>query len=219
MEDGNPRKNVQEKDTLTVYYDDSRQNCREAAERFSGYDGVICRKASDYRQQQIIFAQGERIGLVFDSQNGKLHFAISHIIWKIAASKSKTHMIFVTGGKRELRALQTAREEMEQRGYHVENVYARYFFERSRVAPDGAVEQIVREMTEKRGNVPSVSGRRLAKKEVRRLLWTEKKLRKRLWEEHRQYQKYDRENTEESGNGKRKGKYQENGTEREKKED
>ena len=128
MEDEKSRNGEREQmDTLTVYYDGSRQSCRELAEKFSRYDGVVCRKAADYRKQQIIFAQGERIGLVFESRNGKIPFDISHIIWKIAASKTKTHMIFVSGGERELRALMNAREEMEQRGYHVENVYARYF--------------------------------------------------------------------------------------------
>ena len=61
-------------------------------------------------------------------------------------------------------------------------------------------------MTEKKGNIPSVSDKKAAKKEVRRLLRTEKKLRKRLWEESRQYRKYNREKKEGAGRGDKKGK-------------
>ena len=42
---------------------------------------------------------GPEVGLIFESENGKLPYGVSHIIWKIVADKNRNHMLLITGGK------------------------------------------------------------------------------------------------------------------------
>ena len=115
---------------LIIFYDDTKPSCCRCISRFEKYENVECRKASDYLGKSLFFATDARIGLVFESDNGKVPYAVSHIIWRMAADKNRDHMILVTGGRRELKAIETAKNDMEKRGYHVHHIYIRYMLEK-----------------------------------------------------------------------------------------
>ena len=72
-------------DKRIIFYDDTKQSCRELAQRLEKYENVVCRKAGNYKDQYMIFARDCRVGLVFESENGKIPDVISHIIWRIVA--------------------------------------------------------------------------------------------------------------------------------------
>lgn len=80
---------------------------------------------------------------------------MSHIIWRIVADKNQDHMILVTGGKRELKAIESAQKDMEKRGYHVRHVYFRYLLEKYKVKGEEATDRILKDLetNELRDNV------------------------------------------------------------------
>ncbi len=85
-------------DKFVIFYDDRKNSCINCAEKFGQYENVECRKISDYQDQSLVYATGARVGLIFESENGKLPYGVSHIIWKIVADKNRNHMILITGG-------------------------------------------------------------------------------------------------------------------------
>ncbi len=93
---------------LVIFYDDRKNSCINCAEKFGQYENVECRKISDYQDQSLVYATGARVGLIFESENGKLPYGVSHIIWKIVADKNRNHMLLITGGSRELKAARAA---------------------------------------------------------------------------------------------------------------
>lgn len=97
---------------ITIFYDDTKKSCQDYAGRFAEHENVECKKASEYRDQQMIFNKGTKIGLIFESENGKVPYSILHIIWRLIADKKEKHMIFVTGGDREFRAIKAAADEI-----------------------------------------------------------------------------------------------------------
>lgn len=98
---------------LIIFYDDTKPSCCRCISRFEEYENVECRKASDYLEKSLFFATNARIGLAFESDDGKVPYVISHVIWRMNADKTKDHMILVTGGRREFKAIETARNDME----------------------------------------------------------------------------------------------------------
>lgn len=98
---------------LIIFYDDTKPSCCRCISRFEEYENVECRKASDYLEKSLFFATNARIGLVFESDDGKVPYVISYVIWRMNADKTKDHMILVTGGRREFKAIETARNDME----------------------------------------------------------------------------------------------------------
>lgn len=113
---------------------------------FEEYENVECRKASDYLEKSLFFATNARIGLVFESDDGKVPYVISHVIWRMNADKTKDHMILVTGGRREFKAIETARNDMEKRGYHVRNVYIRYMLEKYKLKEEDVAKWVLHDM-------------------------------------------------------------------------
>ena len=95
-------------DKLVIFYDDRKNSCIKCAEKFSQYENIECRRISEYQEQSLIYATGARVGLIFESENGKLPYGVSHIIWKIVADKNRNHMLLITGGSRELKAARAA---------------------------------------------------------------------------------------------------------------
>ncbi len=138
---------------LTIYYDDTKQSCQEFAETFSKYDQVVCLRASDYRRQQIIFAPGKTIGLIFESESGKVPRGIERIISKIVASKTDTHLIIVTGGSSEFDSAKTASVNMARRGYTVKNIYTRYLFEKNKLNVQAATDRMICDMKEEKETI------------------------------------------------------------------
>lgn len=131
---------------LIIFYDDAKAGCTRYAEQFAKYQEVDCRKASEYQKEKLIFATGARVGFVFESENGQVPYAISHIIWRMIADKKREHMIFVTGGSREFQAIRTAREDLEQRGYRVGSIYIRYLFEKYRLKEEETAGWLLKDM-------------------------------------------------------------------------
>ena len=125
---------------LIIFYDDTKAGCCRCVSRFETYENVECRKASDYKDKTLIFATGAKVGFVFESENGKVPYAISHIIWRMVGDKKEEHMLLVTGGSREFRAIRSATKDMEKRGYHVRYIYTRYMLEKYKVKEEDAIE-------------------------------------------------------------------------------
>lgn len=84
---------------LILFYDDTKPSCCRCISSFQKHENVECRKMSDNQDKTLIFATGAKIGLVFESENGKVPYTVSHIIWRVVADKNQEHMILVTGGK------------------------------------------------------------------------------------------------------------------------
>lgn len=156
---------------LTIYYEDSKQSCQMLAEEFGKYENVECKKASDYEEQRIIFTDKEKIGLIFESENGKVPDSISNVIQKIVADKEETHMICVTGGRKEFKALHSAKTDMEQRGLKVQNIYTKYLFQKHKVKMETAARQIISDLEAKKENLfPREKYQDHSKKELRKYL-------------------------------------------------
>lgn len=135
---------------LIIFYDDTKKSCIDCAEKFGEHEQVECRKISENQEQSIVFATGARVGLIFESENGKLPYGVSHIIWRIVAEKDKNYMILVTGGIRELKAARNAINDLGERGYHMASVYTRYILEKNKVTTEEAVDWILKDIeTEK----------------------------------------------------------------------
>lgn len=170
---------------ITFFYDDTKKSCQDYADRFAEQENVECKKASEYLDQQMIFNKGAKIGLIFESENGKVPYSILHIIWRLIADKKEKHMIFVTGGDREFRAIKAAADDMAQRGYHVNNIYSKYILQKHKIREDEAVDEILYALSDGHSNVPHREDfRNLSKKE----------LRKQIREEIKAYRKYQKEN-------------------------
>ena len=78
---------------LVIFYDDRKNSCINCAEKFGQYENVECRKISDYQDQSLVYTTGARVGLIFESENGKLPYGVSHIIWKIVADKNRNLLL------------------------------------------------------------------------------------------------------------------------------
>ena len=137
-------------DKFVLFYDDRKNSCIKCAETFSQYENIECRRISEYQEQSLIYATGARVGLIFESENGKLPYGVSHIIWKIVADKNRNHMLLITGGSRELKAARAAVSDLGERGYHILNLYTRYVMEKNKITPEEAAEWILKDIeTEK----------------------------------------------------------------------
>lgn len=169
---------------IIIFYDETKASCCRWISRFEGHDNVECRKASDYAEKRLIFATGAKIGLVFESENGKVPYAVSHIIWRMTADKKEEHMILVTGGRRELKAIRAAEADMEKRGYYIGNIYIRYMLDKYKVKEEEAVEWILNDMEtgQAKDNV---------KKKYTNM--PRRELKKALRSEFREYRKYQRD--------------------------
>lgn len=156
---------------LVIFYDDAKQSCCDYVSEFAKHENVEVRKASEHRDKSMIFATGASIGLVFESKNGKIPYEISHVIWRLIADKKESHMILVTGGSRELKAIRSAKNEMGQRGYQVKNVYSKYTLQKRKLEGPAAVEDILEDLTEGKEHIfPKERFQHMTKKERRRHL-------------------------------------------------
>ena len=168
---------------IIIFYDDTKASCCRWIGRFEGHEDVECRKASDYAEKRLIFATGAKVGLIFESQNGKVPYAVSHIIWRMTADKKEKHMILVTGGRRELKAIRAAETDMEKRGYSIENIYIRYILDKYKVKEEEAVEWILDDL--ETGQAKDDAKKKYSNMPRREL----KKVLRREFREYRKYQK------------------------------
>ncbi|MBB5265703.1 hypothetical protein HNP82_002854 [Catenibacillus scindens] len=169
---------------LVLFYDDTKKSCRDYAAEFAKFDHVECEKASEYVNEQLIYKTGGQIGLVFESENGKVPYSVLHIIWRLIADKRESHMIFVTGGSRELKALKSAKHDMEKRGLYVRNVYSKYILQKQKLQGDAAVRHILDELSQGHENLPQ-------KEDIQNM--NKKERRRRFRKEFKAYRKYMRQ--------------------------
>ncbi|MCC2256005.1 hypothetical protein LKD70_16560 [Ruminococcus sp. CLA-AA-H200] len=131
---------------IIIFYDDTKTACIRAAEKFGAHENTECRKASEYRDKTLVFAMDAKVGFIFEAENGRVPYVISHIIWRMSADKNREHMLMVTGGRRELKAIRTAEKDMEKRGYHVGSIYTRYILDKYKLTEDESVGLIIEDM-------------------------------------------------------------------------
>lgn len=143
-----------------------------------------CRKVSDYRDKSLIFATGAKIGLIFESENGRVPYGISHIIWRMTADKKRAHMILVTGGSREFRAIRTAERDMEKRGYYVRDIYTRYMLDKNHLTEEDTIKWVL-------NDIETGQTEYEIKNKYRNL--SKKELRKEIRRELKSYRKYQRD--------------------------
>ena len=163
---------------ITVYYDEQKESCRRYAEFFNEYEEIECKKMSVYQEESIVFESNKRVGFLFESEGREVSPVAEKMIKKLVISKSGCYFVFVTGGKRELRAAMEGYNELQNRGYKGANVYSRYYFEKYHMDEGQAVKQIVESIEKEDGIVPVLADRdpELSAKDVR------KKIRKELKE-------------------------------------
>ncbi len=74
---------------ITIYYDDTEAELSDVCRDISKYENVQCKKASDFVDQNMIFTNREKVGFVFESQNGRSPM-LFHILcgswWEIRPS-------------------------------------------------------------------------------------------------------------------------------------
>lgn len=170
---------------LIIFYDDTKAGCCRCVSRFETYENVECRKASDYKDKTLIFATGAKVGFVFESENGKVPYAISHIMWRMVADKKEKHMLLVTGGRREFKAIRTASADLEKRGYHVRNIYTRYILEKYKIKEDEAIEWMLSDIQ---------TGQVRSNMEEKYTGLTRREARKELLRDLKAYRKFQRKN-------------------------
>ena len=51
------------------------------------YADVICKKASEYQNKTVIFELDNHVGFLFESENGKIPKAITHVICSTVMGK------------------------------------------------------------------------------------------------------------------------------------
>lgn len=169
---------------ITVYYDDQKETCRKCAKLFEEYEEIQCKKISDYEVESIVFENNKRVGFLLESEGRKVSPAADQMIGKLVISKSGRYFVFVTGGKRELRAAMEAYNNLQTRGYKGANVYSKYYFEKYHMDEKQAVKQIVESIEDEDGIVPVLADRdpeltaKDIRKKIRRELKEYKKFRK-----------------------------------------
>lgn len=167
---------------VTVYYDDEKGSCRQYIEAFSAYEGVICKKASEFQNQAIIFEDNDNVGFVFESTKEKIPASVRHVIERLVMNKQGRCFIAVIGGSREMIAIREANTELSRRGYKVKNVYSQYLFEKFHLNTTEAVKKIVDDVENEKNNLESYRERAQEH--------TTKQMRKFLRRELREYKKY-----------------------------
>ncbi|MGI6008044.1 MAG: hypothetical protein ACOX8E_11210 [Ruminococcus sp.] len=176
-------------DKLTIYYEDGKKSCQKFAEVFSQYGNVECRKASEHSARGFIFENQGKTGFLFESDDGKIPFSIMHILQRIVLDKKESHLILVSGGRRETEAAVAAREEMQKRGYQADHVYTRYLLEKFKMSPEDAAGRILNNLEEGRESITLLSEKygNYSKKEFRQHLIREiRAYRKSMREKRRQ---------------------------------
>ena len=83
--------------------------------------------------------------MLFRSEGRKVSPAADQMIGKLVISKSGRYFVFVTGGKRELRAAMEAYNNLQARGYKGANVYSKYYFEKYHMDEKQAVTSVLAE--------------------------------------------------------------------------
>lgn len=128
---------------ITVYYDDRDESCGEYIRYFQKYDNVVCKKASEFREQRIIFELEGAVGFVFSGTKEYVPDPILHVMSKVVMDKKARSFVVVSGGRREYGALRMALTELERRGYRIGYCVTPYLLKYRNMDEEKAVEDIV----------------------------------------------------------------------------
>lgn len=172
--------------SVTIYYDDEKSICREYIEIFSEYEGITCKKVTDFGDTPIIFEDNDHVGFLFESTKEKIPSAVRHVIERLIMNKKGRCFVAVTGGRREMAALREANMELAKRGYQVKNVYSQYLFEKSHMDIIKAVEKMMEDAENELNNLE------LYKQRVEE--HTNRQIRKYMRRELRAYKDYRKKN-------------------------
>lgn len=159
-------------ENCTIYYEDTKHSCQLIAEKLSGYEGITCKKASEFTRQTFIFEGNSNVGFIFESDKEKVPYAMKHIIWRIVMDKANYVFVVVTGGAREFEALKCVNDELSQRGYGISNLYSKYIFEKNHLDTKEVIHKILQDMETQEAKYPAfrekING--MSKKELRKVL-------------------------------------------------
>jgi hypothetical protein len=136
-----------------IFYDDKKSSCRQYAEELMKYEDVICKKASEYQNKTVIFELDNHVGFLFESENGKIPKAITHVICSTVMGKKETPILIVTGGGREIKAIKSAKDTLNTRGYSIKNIYTKYVFDKYDYNVIAAVRQIMSDVENQKENL------------------------------------------------------------------
>lgn len=134
-------------DKCTIYYDDTCKSSTEYAERLKELPEIECKPASAYKSNQLIYESNHTVGFLFPSDNGRLPEHMHRIMMRIIMNKKSYVLVCVTEGAREMKAIKSAVDCLNSRGYHADSIYSKYIFEKNHIA-DGT-ERILTDIREK----------------------------------------------------------------------
>lgn len=134
---------------ISVYYDDRDSRCSEYVRYFRQYDQVSCRKASHYGEKMFIFEPEDIVGFVFSSNDGEVSEEIRHIISRMIMNKNGKCFLMVVGGKKEMKALKSAVNYLEKRGYHVFQCSSPYLLSKKNLSVQEGIDSIMQKIYEK----------------------------------------------------------------------
>lgn len=171
---------------ISVYYDDRDSRCREYIRCLNQYDNVRCKKASHYGEKMFIYEPEDIVGFIFSSNDGDVPAEISHIISRMIMNKRGKCFLIVTGGKKEMKALKSAVNHLEKRGYHVLRCCSPYLLEKKNLSVQEGIEKIMKDICEAENSQKVSDIEVYMKAEMKK----SKSLRKKVWEEITKYVNY-----------------------------
>lgn len=69
-----------------------------------------------------------------------------NLIEKLAGHENEEQMILVTGGSQEVKAIRAAKNDLEQRGYKLGNVYVRYMMKKYKLEEEEIADWIIKDL-------------------------------------------------------------------------
>lgn len=164
----------------TIYYDDTNKSSTFFAEQLSGHPNIEMKKASDYKDENMIVVSNCMAGFIFPSENGEIPYNIKHIMWKMIMKKSNDIFLVVSDGSRELKAIKSAMDVLGARNYTISHVYSKYIFEKLQV--ENPAEKVIEDLG---NNESAFMSHQQATKG-----FSKRELRKYIREDMKEYKKY-----------------------------
>lgn len=134
-------------DKCTIYYDDTCKSSTTYAEQLGKSMEVECKRASNYKSNQLIYEPNHIVGFIFPSDNGRIPADMNRIILRIIMNKKSYVFLFVTDGAREMKAIKSAVDSLGSRGYQADCIYSKYILEKYHIAD--STERIWKDIQER----------------------------------------------------------------------
>lgn len=171
---------------ISIYYDDTQAICRQYIDCFLQHSNILCKAASNFSRQSILFETSPIVGFVCASDQ-----AISHVIETLVMDKKTQCFIIVTGCKKEIKEYKNILARLNTRGYHVTNGYIQYRFDKYQMNIEEAVERILRDIkSAQKSGITLNEQYEYMKQSIKH----SKGMRKKVLKEWSSYKKYQRTN-------------------------